>query len=143
MDKHTVADIDVAGKRVLVRVDFNVPLEDGGSSTIAHPGGAADDPVPAGAGRVGRPVSHLGRPDGKVIAKYSLCPVRVERLGQLMGKTRARSPGDAARRSGTEDAVKRLRNGEVLLLENLRFHAEEEKNDPKFARQLAASATST
>jgi phosphoglycerate kinase len=78
--------------------------------------------------------SHLGRPDGKVQDGLRLRPV-AERLTQLLGRN-VPVTGDALG-IGTVDAVKRLRNGETLLLENLRFHAEEEKNDPKFAQQLA------
>ena len=81
--------------------------------------------------------SHLGRPDGKVSDSLRLRPVG-QRLGQLLGKT-VPVTGDALG-VGTEDAVRRLRNGEVLLLENLRFHAEEEKNDPEFAKALASYA---
>jgi len=136
MDKLTVRDLDAAGKRVFVRVDFNVPLEDGRVTddsriraalpTIRHLQAQGAKVILA---------SHLGRPDGKVSDSLRLRPV-AERLGQLMGKT-VPVTGDALG-VGTQDAVKRLRNGEVLLLENLRFHVEEEKNDPKFAEALAA-----
>jgi len=136
MDKLTIADLDAAGKRVFVRVDFNVPLQDGRVTddsriraalpTIKH--------LQAQGARVIL-ASHLGRPDGKVSDSLRLRPVG-ERLGQLLGKT-VPVTGDALG-AGTEDAVRRLRNGEVLLLENLRFHVEEEKNDPAFAAQLAA-----
>jgi phosphoglycerate kinase len=138
MDKLTVQDLDAAGKRVFVRVDFNVPLQDGRVTddtriraalpTIKH--------LQAQGARVIL-ASHLGRPDGKVSDSLRLRPVG-QRLGQLLGKT-VPVTGDALG-AGTEDAIKRLRNGEVLLLENLRFHAEEEKNDPEFAKALAAYA---
>ena len=136
MDKLTVQDLDATGKRVFVRVDFNVPLQDGRVTddsriraalpTIKH--------LQAHGARIIL-ASHLGRPDGKVSDSLRLRPVG-ERLGQLMGKT-VPVTGDALG-AGTQDAVGRLRNGEVLLLENLRFHAEEEKNDPQFAAALAA-----
>src|SRR6188768_3885486 len=138
MDKLTVQDLDAAGKAVFVRVDFNVPLQDGRVTddtriraalpTIRH--------LQAQGARVIL-ASHLGRPDGKVSDSLRLRPVG-ERLGQLMGKT-VPVTGDALG-AGTEDAVKRLRGGEVLLLENLRFHVEEEQNDPEFAKALAAYA---
>ncbi len=136
MDKLTVQDLDAAGKRVFVRVDFNVPLQDGRVTddsriraaipTIRH--------LQAQGARVIL-ASHLGRPDGKVSDSLRLRPVG-ERLGQLLGKT-VPVTGDALG-VGTEDAIRRLRNGEVLLLENLRFHVEEEKNDPAFAETLAS-----
>ena len=138
MDKLTVRDLDAAGKRVFVRVDFNVPLQDGKVTddsriraalpTIRH--------LQAQGARIIL-ASHLGRPDGKVSDSLRLRPVG-ERLGQLLGRT-VPVTGDALG-VGTVDALKRLRNGEVLLLENLRFHAEEEKNDPEFAKALASYA---
>ena len=136
MDKLTVRDLDAAGKRVFVRVDFNVPLQDGRVTDDSRIRAAL--PTIKYLQAQGAKVilaSHLGRPDGKVSDSLRLRPVG-ERLGQLMGKT-VPVTGDALG-VGTEDAIKRLRNGEILMLENLRFHAEEEKNDPKFAEQLAA-----
>ncbi|HEY5628603.1 MAG TPA: phosphoglycerate kinase [Candidatus Limnocylindrales bacterium] len=136
MDKLTVRDLDAAGKRVFVRVDFNVPLQDGKVTDDSRIRAAL--PTIRHLQQQGAKVilaSHLGRPDGKVSDSFRLRPVG-QRLSQLLGKT-VPVTGDALG-AGTEDAVKRLRGGEVLLLENLRFHAEEEKNDPKFAEQLAA-----
>jgi phosphoglycerate kinase len=135
MDKLTVRDADVTGKRVFVRVDFNVPLEDGkvtDDSRIRAAIPTIHYLLTHGARVI--LASHLGRPDGKVQDGLRLRPV-AERLSQLLGRN-VPVTGDALG-IGTVDAVKRLRNGEILLLENLRFHAEEEKNDPAFARQLA------
>jgi phosphoglycerate kinase len=136
MDKLTVQDLDAAGKRVFVRVDFNVPLQDGRVTDDSRIRAALPTIkyLQAQGARIIL-ASHLGRPDGKVSDSLRLRPVG-ERLGQLMGKT-VPVTGDALG-AGTEDAVGRLRNGEILLLENLRFHAEEEKNDPAFAAALAA-----
>jgi phosphoglycerate kinase len=138
MDKLTIRDVDVAGKRVFVRVDFNVPLEDGkvtDDSRIRASIPTIHYLLTHGARVI--LASHLGRPDGKVQDGLRLRPV-AERLSQLLGRN-VPVTGDALG-IGTVDAVKRLRNSEVLLLENLRFHAEEEKNDPGFARQLAEYA---
>jgi phosphoglycerate kinase len=135
MDKLTVRDADVTGKRVFLRVDFNVPLEDGKVTDDSRIRAAL--PTIAYLLQHGARVilaSHLGRPDGKVQDGLRLRPV-AERLTQLLGRN-VPVTGDALG-VGTVDAVKRLRNGEALLLENLRFHGEEERNDPKFAQQLA------
>jgi phosphoglycerate kinase len=138
MDKLTVRDLDAHDKRVFVRVDFNVPLEDGRVTddsriraslpTILHLQSQGARIVLA---------SHLGRPEGKVQDGLRLRPVG-ERLSQLLRRN-VPVTGDALG-PGTEDAVRRLRAGEVLLLENLRFHPEEEANDPKFAATLASYA---
>ncbi|MFM2106674.1 MAG: hypothetical protein RL338_1706 [Chloroflexota bacterium] len=138
MDKLTIRDFDPAGKRVFVRVDFNVPLEDGRITDDSRIR-AALPTIRYLLERGARVVlaSHLGRPDGKVQDGLRLRPV-AERVGQLLG-IRVPCTGDALG-VGTEDAVKRLRPGEALLLENLRFHAEEEANDPAFAKALAGYA---
>jgi phosphoglycerate kinase len=138
MDKLTIRDLDASGKRVFVRVDFNVPLEDGKITDDSRIR-AALPTIRALLGQNARVIlaSHLGRPDGKVQDSLRLRPV-AERLSQLIGRP-VPVTGDALG-IGTEDAVKRLRPGEVLLLENLRFHAEEEKNDPEFAKALASYA---
>jgi phosphoglycerate kinase len=138
MEKLTVRDLDAHDKRVLVRVDFNVPLEDGRVTddsriraslpTIRHLMSQGARIILA---------SHLGRPDGKVQDGLRLRPVG-ERLSQLLRRN-VPVTGDALG-LGTEDAIKRLRPGELLLLENLRFHPEEEANDPKFAATLASYA---
>jgi phosphoglycerate kinase len=138
VDKLSVRDLDAAGKRVLVRVDFNVPIEDGKVKDDSRIRAAI--PTIALLLEKGAAVilaSHLGRPKGKVIESYRLRPV-AERLSQLL---RGNVPvtGDALG-VGTADALSRLKPGQVLLLENLRFHAEEEANDPGFARTLAGYA---
>ena len=138
MNKLTIRDLDAAGKRVFVRCDFNVPLEDGkitDDSRIV----AALPTIKAllGQGAIVILASHLGRPDGKVQDSMRLRPV-AERLSQLL-KMPVSVTGDALG-AGTEDAIKRLKPGECILLENLRFHAEEEKNDPEFAKALASYA---
>jgi phosphoglycerate kinase len=136
MEKATVRDFDVRGKRVLERVDFNVPLDDGGHITDDTRIRASLPTIlyllDHGASVV--LMSHLGRPEGKVDPQYSLRPV-AERLGELLGRPVALAPdcvGPEAERMARD-----LKPGEVLLLENLRFHAEEEANDAEFARQLA------
>ncbi len=138
MDKLTIRDFDASGKRVFLRVDFNVPLEDGRVTDDARIR-AAIPTIRALIEQGARVVlaSHLGRPDGKVQDGLRLRPV-AERLSTLIGRN-VPVTGDALG-VGTEDAVRRIRPGELLLLENLRFHPEEEKNDPKFAAALASYA---
>jgi phosphoglycerate kinase len=138
MDKLTIRDFDPAGKRVFVRVDFNVPLADGKVTDDSRIRAALPTIVALMNG--GAKVilaSHLGRPDGKVTDGLRLRPVG-QRLSQLLRRN-VPVTGDALG-VGTEDAVKRMRPGEAILLENLRFHAEEEKNDPGFAAALASYA---
>ena len=138
MDKLTIRDFDAAGKRVFVRVDFNVPLADGKVTDDSRIRAAL--PTITSLLNDGARVilaSHLGRPDGKVQDGLRLRPVG-ERLSQLLRRN-VPVTGDALG-PGTEDAVKRMRNGEAILLENLRFHAAEEKNDPAFAKALASYA---
>ena len=138
MDKLTIRDADVAGKRVFLRVDFNVPLADGkvtDDSRVRAAIPTINALLQAGASII--LASHLGRPDGKVTDSLRLRPVGL-RLTELLRRN-VPVTGDALG-IGTEDAIKRLRPGELLMLENLRFHAEEEKNDPDFAAKLASYA---
>jgi phosphoglycerate kinase len=138
MEKLTIRDFDAAGKRVFVRVDFNVPLADGKVTDDSRIRAALPTitSLLADGARVVL-ASHLGRPEGKVQDGLRLRPVG-ERLSQLLRRN-VPVTGDALG-VGTEDAVRRMRPGEAILLENLRFHAAEEKNDPAFAAQLASYA---
>ena len=135
MAKKTVADVNVQGKKVLMRVDFNVPIE-GGKITDDRRIVQALPTIKDVVGRGGRLIlmSHLGRPKGGPEAKFSLKPV-AERLSQLLGKP-VKFAEDCIG-PAVEQLAGALKDGDVLLLENLRFHKEEEKNDPNFARQLA------
>lgn len=138
LNKKSVTDIDVSGKKVLVRCDFNVPIKDGV---------VTDDNRIVGALPTIRYLleknakvilcSHLGRPKGEFNMKYSLSPV-AKKLSEYLCV-----PVVLAKDVVGEDAVSKaenLKNGEVLLLENVRFHAEEEKNDPEFSKKLASLA---
>jgi phosphoglycerate kinase len=148
MSKLSIRDLDLTNKRVLIRVDFNVPLATNGSDAAPR---ITDDTriretiptIEYALRRKARVIlcSHLGRPKGKVVPSMSLRPV-VDRLRELLDhvisddENVAFSPecvGDIA-----TEMVGNLEPGQPLLLENLRFHAEEEKNDPEFARQLAS-----
>ncbi len=139
MPKLSVRDIDPKGKRVFMRVDFNVPLSDAGEITDDTRIQASLPTIQNLLRRGGRVIlaSHLGRPKGKPNPKMSLKPAAT-RLSQLLGKPVA----FAADCSGVEaeGAARSLADGGVLLLENLRFHAEEEKNVPEFAQKLASLA---
>ncbi len=133
--KKTVKEIDVKGKRVLVRVDFNVPMEDGKITDETRI--VASLPTLEYLKEQGARVilmSHLGRPKGRPDPALRLDPVAT-RLGELMGLP-VRKVDDCIGEE-VEEAVRALGPGEFLLLENLRFHPEEEANDPEFARALA------
>lgn len=135
MEKKTIKDIEVDKKRVLVRVDFNVPLEGGRVSDDTRIRAAI--PTLQYLLEHGAKVilaSHLGRPKGKVDDKYRLDPVAVK-LGELLGKAVVKV--DDCVGEEPAGAIEKMKPGEVLLLENVRFYAEEEKNDEKFARRLA------
>lgn len=133
--KQTIRDIDVKGRRALVRVDFNVPL-DGQRITDDTRIRAALPTIRTlseGGARVVL-MSHLGRPKGKVAPEFSLAPV-AQRLSELLGKPVALAPDCVGPEA--ERVVSGLRDGDVALLENLRFHPEEEQNDRDFAAALA------
>jgi phosphoglycerate kinase len=131
----TITDLDVKSRRVIVRVDYNVPMEKGAvtDDTRVRASLPTLNHLIAQGARVVL-ISHLGRPKGAPNPKYTLAPV-AQHLGQLIKKPVAFAPdcvGPAA-----EAAVAALKDGDVVLLENLRYHAEEEKNDPAFAEKLA------
>jgi len=136
VNKLSLDDLDVAQRRVLIRVDFNVPLRDGVITDDTRMT-AAMPSMQYVLDHGGRLIlaSHLGRPKGKPEPQYSLKPL-VGRLSELLGRP-VRFATDCVGPE-TESLANGLLDGEVLLLENLRFHAEEEKNDPAFAKQLAA-----
>jgi 3-phosphoglycerate kinase len=139
MNKKTIEDIDVAGKKVIVRVDFNVPLDANGKIT--------DDKRIVGAlptikylvdkGAKTILVSHLGRPKDGFEDKYSMKPTAV-RLGELLGKEVIMAKDVIGEDAKAKAAA--LKSGEVLMLENVRFHKEETKNNPEFAKELASMA---
>ncbi len=131
----TLRDLDLTQKRVLIRVDFNVPLKQGKVTDSTR----IEAVLPTLRYALERRakvilMSHLGRPDGKVVEEFRMRPV-AEFLSKLLGLTVQMAPDCVG--SQVEAMVLRLKPGEVLLLENLRFHAEEEANDPAFSKALA------
>lgn len=138
LHKQTVRDIPVRGKRVFLRADLNVPLDDGRITDDTRIRASLPTLVYLlEQGAIVIMASHLGRPHGKVNDAYRLKPV-ADRLSQLLGRP-VRMTGDALG-PGVQDAINKLRPGDLLLLENLRFHAGEEANDPAFAEALAGFA---
>jgi phosphoglycerate kinase len=146
MPKLSIRDIDLTNKRLFIRVDFNVPLTEDGSTITDDTRIVATLPTIEYALRRKAKVilaSHLGRPKGKPNPKYSMRPV-VDRLRALLGK----ALGEDVNVAFAPDCVgevaatmaRQLESGQVLLLENLRFHAEEEANDPAFSKELASLA---
>ena len=142
MAKKTVASLteaDVSGKKVLVRADFNVPLDDSGNISDDTRIKAALPTINDLVGKGGKVIlcSHMGRPKGEVKEELRLTPV-AKRLSELLGQEVVKCDdcvGDAV-----ASTVNGISNGQVVLLENLRFHSEETSNDPEFAKQLAANA---
>ncbi len=136
MDKLTIKDLDLRGKRVFIRVDFNVPLKDG----VVADDTRIRETLPTlklAIEKGGRLVlaSHLGRPKSGPDAKYSLKPA-AKKLEELLGKPVAFAPDCVGPEA--ESMSKALKDGDVLVLENVRFHPEEEKNDEAFSKKLAA-----
>ena len=137
-NKKTVEDIDVKGKKVLVRCDFNVPLADGvitDDKRIRESVKTLKYLLDNGAAVIA--CSHLGRPKGEFNMKYSLAPVAA-RLSQLLGMDVIMASDVIGEDAKAKAAA--LKPGQIMLLENVRFHKEEEKNDPAFAKELASMA---
>ena len=142
MAKLTVNDIDLQGKRVLPRVDYNVPMAEHDGSMVINDDTRIRATLPTLKLMVERGAktiltAHLGRPKGERVPSMSLRP-GADKLAELIGQPVAfceQCVGQVA-----EDAVAKLEDGELLLLENVRYHAEEEANDPAFAEQLAGDA---
>ncbi len=142
MSKKTVASLseaDVAGKKVLVRADFNVPLDDSGNITDDTRIRAALPTIKDLTGKGAKVIlcSHMGRPKGEVKEGLRLTPV-AKRLSELLGQEVTKC--DDCVGDTVAATVNGMSNGQVVLLENLRFHSEETKNDPEFAKALASNA---
>jgi len=139
MGKLTISDLEIEGKKILIRCDFNVPLDDKGRIVDDTRIQAALPTIRYALGRECEVIlmSHLGRPKGKVDPKLSLKPV-AERLGELLN-LKVLMASDCVGPE-VEKMTGELKGGEVLLLENLRFHSGEETNDETFAKQLASLA---
>ncbi|HUW56986.1 MAG TPA: phosphoglycerate kinase [Planctomycetota bacterium] len=138
MAKLTIEDLDLAGKRALMRVDFNVPLKDG-KITDDRRIRAALPSIRYVLGKGGKLIlmSHLGRPKGKPDPTLTLSPV-AERLSNLLGEKVTKMPDCIGQ--NVRHTVKRMKRGDIVVLENTRFHPEDEANDPEFSRQLAELA---
>ena len=139
MNKKTVKDIDVTGKRVFVRCDFNVPQDENGKITDNRRIVSALETIKYLIEKNAKVIlcSHLGRPKGEFKKEFSLKPV-AEELTKLLGKE-VKLADDVIGESA-QNLVGQMQDGDVILLENVRFHAEEEKNDAKFAKKLASLA---
>ena len=140
MNKKTIEDVNVSGKRVLVRVDFNVPLDAEKNVTDDKRIVAALPTVRYLLGQQAKVIlcSHLGRPKGEVNPEFSLAPV-AKKLSELLPGVKIVFASDVIGESAHK-AVADMKDGEIVLLENVRFHKEETKNDPAFAKELASLA---
>ena len=138
--KKTVKDVDVRSRRVLVRVDYNVPLDTNGNVSDDKRITASLPTINYLLKQGARIIlcSHLGRPKGEVKKEFSLAPV-AKRLKELLPNVNIYFASDCIGEEAQQKAAA-LKDGEILLLENLRFHKEEEKNDPEFAKKLASLA---
>ncbi len=142
MAKLSVRDVDVSGRRVLMRVDYNVPIEEKNGVIVVNDSTRIKETLPTlnlltGKGARLILAAHLGRPDGKREPGLSLKPV-AEKLAELLGKPVQFVDETVGPKA--EAAANALKNGEILVVENVRFHAEEEANDPVFAAQLSRLA---
>lgn len=139
LNKKSIKDIDVAGKKVFIRVDYNVPMDKSGNITedtrIRATLPTLEYLLSQNAAII--IASHLGRPKGAVVAEFSLALV-AKRLSTLIGRDIIVAPDCVG--ATVEKMAKDLKPGQILLLENLRYHKEEEKNDPEFSKQLASLA---
>jgi len=138
LNKLTIKDIELNGKKVFIRVDFNVPLKDGAVDDDTRIRAAIDTltyAIDKGAALI--LASHLGRPKGKVVPEMSLKPV-AERLSRLLDKPVQMAPDCIGEK--VKEMAEALKEGEILLLENLRFHEGETKNDEAFSKELASLA---
>lgn len=138
-NKLTIADINLKGKRLFIRADFNVPLDENLNITDDRRIKATLPTINYAIDEGAKVIlaSHLGRPKGKVDLRYSLAPVS-RRLTRLLGKEVIFAPNSIGPQ--VEAVVKKMKEGDVVLLENLRFHGEEEKNDEGYAKSLASLA---
>ncbi len=137
MNKKSIKDVDITGKRVLVRVDFNVPLDESGHIADDNRIKAALPTIQYAVGKNAKVIlmSHLGRPKGEVKPEFSLKPVALH-LSALLGNP-VEMLNDCVGKE-VEQAVSKMAEGDVILLENLRFHKQETDNDPDFAKSLSA-----
>lgn len=135
----TIRDLDISGKRVLIRVDFNVPMDEAGNITDDLRITSVMDTIEYAISQKARVIlcSHMGRPKGERKEKYSLAPV-ARYLSEHLDQTVPLAPDCIG--GETEEMVAAMQDGDILLLENLRFHAEEQENDPEFAQKLARLA---
>ena len=139
MNKKTVRDIDVKGKKVLVRCDFNVPQDENGNITDNRRIVSALDTIKYLLDNNAKVIlcSHLGRPKGEVKAEFSLKPIAAE-LSKLLGKEVLLAKDVIG--EDAKNLTDNMKEGEIVLLENVRFHREETDNDPEFAKKLASFA---